>query len=125
MGREEYYYSLTELSLKLNIGTEKLSKYIKNGHFPNAFKLPPHKGGWQIPESDIQIFLESNPNIQKLINDIKTFEESREKYLSAEQIAKRLNKDINTIWKFLQDGVFPNTLRLPSIKVVGKPPSPM
>lgn len=111
--KEEMLHTVRSLTEKLPLSKELLLKYIKKGDFPNAFKLPSDKGGWQIPEGDIKIFLQNNPSIQQLINDINTIENSKEMYLTTEQVAERLNIQIQSITNYLRDGMFPNALKLP------------
>lgn len=54
---EEEYLTVKQVAETLNKTEQTVRKYIKNKVFPNILSLPSKRGGYYIPNSDLEEFL--------------------------------------------------------------------
>lgn len=58
MERADRYVTVNALAERLSVHIETVRRWIRDGKFPNAIKLPDGRE-WRIPESDVQAFIEA------------------------------------------------------------------
>ena len=53
------FLTATEVAQRLHVTSISVAKWIRLGHFPNAYKINPRlrKSAWRIPKADLDAFI--------------------------------------------------------------------
>jgi predicted DNA-binding transcriptional regulator AlpA len=104
------YFTISSVSLRINLSHSRISLLIKEGVFPNAKKV---SNKWFIPEKDILFYQEDKrAKAEKQSSIIKERKALLPGFLKISDVVKTIHISRSKIYNLIQTGLFPNATKV-------------